>query len=111
MNTDRVFWLDTDKMSAREALEIATVGGARVLGRDDIGRIRPGMRADLALWDISGIESAGNWDPAAFLLAGPRKVTHLFVEGRQIVSDGRCATVDLPLEIEKGRKSVERLMA
>ena len=100
-----------DKMSAREALEIATVGGARVLGREDIGRIRPGMRADLALWDVSGIESAGNWDPAAFLLAGPRKVTHLFVEGRQIVSDGRCATVDLPLEIEKGRKSVERLIA
>ena len=100
-----------DKMSAREALEIATLGGAQVLGRDDIGRIRPGMRADLALWDISGIESAGNWDPAAFLLAGPRKVTHLFVEGRRIVRDGQCTTVDLPLEIEKGRKSVERLMA
>ena len=100
-----------DKMSAREALEIATLGGAQVLGRYDIGRIRPGMRADLALWDISGIESAGNWDPAAFLLAGPRKVTHLFVEGRRIVRDGQCTTVDLPLEIEKGRKSVERLMA
>lgn len=100
-----------DKMSAREALEIATLGGAQVLGRDDIGRIRPGMRADLALWDISGIESAGNWDPAAFLMAGPRKVTHLFVEGRRIVRDGQCTTVDLPVEIEKGRKSVERLMA
>lgn len=100
-----------DKMSAREALEIATLGGAQVLGRYDIGRIRPGMRADLALWDISGIESAGNWDPAAFLMAGPRKVTHLFVEGRRIVRDGQCTTVDLPVEIEKGRKSVERLMA
>ena len=100
-----------DKMSAREALEIATLGGAQVLGRYDIGRIRPGMRADLALWDISGIESAGNWDPAAFLMAGPRKVTHLFVEGRRIVREGQCTTVDLPVEIEKGRKSVERLMA
>ena len=101
--------LGADRMSAREALEIATVGGARVLGRDDIGRIRPGLRADLALWDVSGIESAGSWDPAAVLLAGPSRVTHLFVEGRPIVGDGRCLTIDMPRALAQARAAVERL--
>ncbi|GAA6181271.1 8-oxoguanine deaminase [Shimia sp. NS0008-38b] len=84
-----------DAMSAREALEIATRGGAQVLGRDDCGQIAVGMRADLALWDVSGIESAGSWDPAALLLAGPTSVRDLFVEGRQIVRDGHMTTIDL----------------
>lgn len=82
-----------DAMSAREALEIATLGGAQTLGRDDIGQIAVGLRADLALWDISGVESAGSWDPAALVLAGPRRVRDLFVEGRRIVEDGRCLTL------------------
>ena len=90
-----------DKMSAREALEIATRGGAQVLGRDDCGQIAVGKRADIAVWDVSGIESAGSWDPAALLLAGPNKVRDLFVEGRQIVRDGQMTTIDLPVEIER----------
>ena len=96
-------------MSAREALEIATVGGAKALGRTDIGRIKPGLRADLAIWDISGIDSAGSWDPAAFLLAGPRKVKHLFVEGRQIVDDGRLTTVDLAKATQQAKAAVAKL--
>ena len=84
-----------DAMSAREALEIATRGGADVLGRPDCGRLAPGMRADLAIWDVSGIETAGSWDPGALLLAGPTTVRDLFVEGRQIVRDGQVTTVDL----------------
>lgn len=103
--------IGADAMSPREALEIATTGGARVLGRDDIGRLAPGMRADLALWDISGIESAGSWDPSSFLLAGPSRVKHLFVEGRHVVDDGRITTIDLPLELERARGAVARLMA
>jgi cytosine/adenosine deaminase-related metal-dependent hydrolase len=70
-----------DAMSAREALEIATRGGAEVLGRDDCGQIAEGKRADIAVWDVSGVESAGSWDPAAILLAGPSRVRDLFVEG------------------------------
>jgi cytosine/adenosine deaminase-related metal-dependent hydrolase len=85
-----------DAMSAREALFIATRGGAEVLGRPDCGQIAVGKRADLALWDVSGVDSAGSWDPAALLLAGPTKVRHLFVEGRQVVRDGHMATIDLP---------------
>ena len=83
-----------DKMSAREALRLATRGGAAVLGRDDLGQIATGKRADLAIWDVSGIESAGSWDAAALVLAGPTHVRDLFVEGRQVVGDGRMLTVD-----------------
>ena len=90
-----------DRMSAREALEIATRGGADVLGRPDCGRLAPGRRADIAIWDASGIESAGSWDRAALLLAGPSRVRDLFVEGRQVVRDGRLTTVDLPRLIER----------
>lgn len=89
-----------DAMSAREALWIATRGGAAVLGRDDIGAITPGLRADLAIWDVSGIESAGSWDKAALLLAGPARVRDLFVEGRQVVADGVLTTLNLPRAIE-----------
>ena len=89
-----------DAMSACEALEIATRGGADVLGRPECGRIAVGKRADIAIWDINGIENAGSWDPAALVIAGPNKVRHLFVEGRQIVRDWHMATLDLPKLIE-----------
>jgi len=92
--------LGAGAMNAREALEIATRGGADVLGRPDCGRIVPGCRADLAIWDTSRVESAGSWDPAALLMAGPASVRDLFVEGRQIVRDGMITTVDLRRAIE-----------
>ena len=82
-----------DAMSAREVLEIATRGGAETLGRDDVGRIAVGQRADIAVWDVSGLESAGSWDPAALVLAGPRQVRDLFVDGRRVVEAGRCVTL------------------
>ncbi len=98
-----------DAMLAREALEIATRGGAAVLGRDDIGQIAPGYRADIAIWDASGIDSAGSWDPAALLLAGPKRVRDLFVEGRRVVAEGQITTIDLDAELCAGRRAVERL--
>ncbi|NVK59569.1 MAG: 8-oxoguanine deaminase [Rhodobacteraceae bacterium] len=90
-----------DAMSAREALRLATRGGAEVLGRYDCGQVTVGKRADLALWDVSGIDSAGSWDRAALLLAGPQRVRHLFVEGRQVVRDGLLATIDLDATISR----------
>lgn len=93
--------LGADAMSAREALEIATRGGAAVLGRDDCGQIAVGKRADIAIWDVSGVQSAGSWDPAAILLAGPTAVRDLFVEGRQIVRDGQVITLDLGKVVER----------
>ncbi|MBC7144920.1 MAG: 8-oxoguanine deaminase [Thioclava marina] len=100
-----------DAMAAREALEIATVGGAQVLGRPDCGVLAPGKRADVAIWDISGLEAAGAWDPvAALVLCGPPKVKHLLVEGRQIVRDGQVTTIDLPRVIEMQNCLATRLM-
>ncbi|MDG1469987.1 MAG: 8-oxoguanine deaminase [Ascidiaceihabitans sp.] len=93
--------LGADAMSARTALEIATRGGADVLGRPECGRIQTGARADIAIWDTTGIESAGSWDPAALLLAGPTRVKNLLVEGRQIVADGHVTTLDMPSVIAR----------
>ena len=99
-----------DAMSAREALYIATRGGAEVLGRADCGQIAVGKRADIAIWDVSGVEAAGSWDPAALLLAGPTRVKHLIVEGRQVVRDGHVATLDLPRVIERQNSLARALM-
>lgn len=99
-------------MSARAALEIATLGGAQVLGRADCGRLAPGMRADVALWNIAGIEAAGAWDPvAALILCGPPRVRDLFVEGRHIVQEGRLATLDLPALIARQNRLARALAA
>lgn len=102
--------IGADAMSAREALEIATRGGADVLGRPDCGRLAVGKRADIALWDITGIDSAGSWDPAALVLAGPTRVRHLFVEGRQVVREGQIATLDMPRAIER-QNAIARSLA
>lgn len=100
-----------DAMAAREALEVATLGGARVLGRGDLGTLEPGKRADVAIWDMTGIETAGAWDPvAALILCGPTRVRDLFVEGRQIVRDGMMVTVDLPRVLERQRALALRLL-
>ncbi|APX21363.1 MAG: 8-oxoguanine deaminase [Rhodobacteraceae bacterium] len=98
-----------DAMSAREALRLATRGGAEVLGRLDCGQVAVGKRADLALWDVSGIESAGSWEKAALLLAGPSRVRHLFVEGRQVVRDGLLATIDLGATIARQTELAQAL--
>ncbi|WP_417244611.1 8-oxoguanine deaminase [Celeribacter sp.] len=102
--------LGADKMSPREMLEIATRGGAEVLGRDDIGRLEVGKRADIALWDMSDIEAAGSWDPAALLLAGPTRVRDLFVEGRQVVADSRVTTIDMGMTIETQTRLAKALI-
>ncbi len=99
-----------DAMSPREALEIATRGGAQVLGRNDCGQIAVGKRADIAVWDVSGVEAAGSWDPAALLLAGSSRVDALFVEGRQIVADGRVVSFDLERAITR-QNSLARALA
>lgn len=98
-----------DAMSARAALEIATRGGADVLGRPECGRIAVGCRADIAIWDMSGIAAAGSWDPAALLLAGPTTVRDLIVEGRQIVRDGQIVTLDMARLIERQNRMARAL--
>ena len=99
-----------DAMSAREALEIATRGGAEVLGRPDCGQIAVGKRADIAVWDVRGVESAGSWDSAALLLAGPTRVKDLFVEGRHIVQDGHMPHLNLRAIVERQNALARKLM-
>ena len=96
-------------MSAMDALELATRGGADILGRPECGRIQVGARGDLAIWDIYGIDSAGSWDPAALLLAGPKKVKHLVVEGRIIVLDGNIVTVKMSEVLSETKRLVQNL--
>jgi cytosine/adenosine deaminase-related metal-dependent hydrolase len=103
--------LGADAMSAREALEIATRGGADVLGRPDCGRLAVGKRADIAVWDMSGIEAAGSWDHAALLLAGPTAVRDLFVNGRAVVKNGEITTIDMPSVLKRQQKMALDLAA
>ena len=99
-----------DAMSAREALEIATLGGAAVLGRDDCGSLEIGKRADFAIWDVSGLEAAGSWDPvAALVLCGPFQVRDLFVEGRAVVRSGNLTGIELGQAIETQNELAARL--
>lgn len=99
-----------DAMSAREALEIATRGGAQVLGRGgECGQLRAGYRADVAIWDVTGVESAGSWDPAALLLAGPTRVRDLIVEGREVIRDGHFVKFDLAATVERQNALAQRL--
>jgi cytosine/adenosine deaminase-related metal-dependent hydrolase len=85
-------------MTAREALEIATVGGARVLGRDDIGVLAAGMAADFVAFDTRGVGMAGGLhDPvAALVFCNPGQAAYSVVNGRVVVREGRLTTLDLP---------------
>jgi cytosine/adenosine deaminase-related metal-dependent hydrolase len=84
-------------MTGRQALEIATVGGAQVLNRTDIGRIAPGQAADLAIFDLNDLQFAGALhDPvAALAFCGPVAPLHTLVNGRFVVRDRRLTTIDL----------------
>jgi cytosine/adenosine deaminase-related metal-dependent hydrolase len=83
-------------LTAREALALGTIHGARCLGREaEIGSLELGKLADVALWRLTGLDHAGIADPVAALVLGPRpRPAHLLVGGRPVVSDGRLTTGD-----------------
>ncbi len=85
-----------EQMSARAALEMATVGGALVLGREDIGQLVPGKAADVVAFDLDQIGYAGaRHDPvAALVFCSPTRVAHSWVAGRRVVRDGRLVGLD-----------------
>ena len=98
-------------MSAREALEIATLGGARVLGRDDIGALAPGMAADIAAFDVRGVEHAGaGAEPlAALVFCAPVRAAWCIVDGRVVVADGQLTTLELPPHLAVHRRLAREL--
>ena len=94
-------------MPARTALEIATKGGAQVLGRSDIGSIEPGKAADIAVFDVSGIDYAGaQSDPVAALAfcGASHRTKYTIVNGKIVVEDGHLTTVDEFKVAEKANK-------
>jgi len=100
------------EMTARHMLDVATRGGARVLGRDDIGHLAPGMAADLALFDLRTLGFAGGavHDPvAALLLCAPATAAYTIVHGRVVVRQGRLATVDLGPLLERHNRLAQAL--
>jgi len=99
-------------MTAREALEIATLGGARVLGRDDIGALAPGMAADFAAFDVSGVTYAGALhDPvAALVFCASANVAHSVVNGRFVVRDGRLTMLELPSVVARHNRLAAALV-
>lgn len=99
-----------DAMAARDALALATRGGAQVLGRDDLGSIEVGKRADFVLWPTDQIAAAGAWDPvSALVLTGPTTPKEVWIEGRRVVADGQLLTADTADLAQQAQKAVERL--
>lgn len=100
-----------DWMTAREALELATLGGAKVLGRPDIGSLEPGKCADFFTLDLHTLNYAGALhDPvAAVVFCAPQRVRHTLVQGRAVVKDGQIVTVDMPQVIEEHNRHALRL--
>ncbi len=103
---------DAAAMSARQALELATRGGASVLGRDDIGYLAPGMSADFIAIDLTQLGYAGGWsDPvSAVVFCQPPNVDYAFVNGRCIVKEGHLTTLDLPVHLETHRRIAHALV-
>jgi cytosine/adenosine deaminase-related metal-dependent hydrolase len=84
-----------EAMTAREALRLATRGGAEVLRRDDIGSLEPGKQADLAVWRTDGLELGGADDlVAGLVLSGPHRVDRLVVGGEDVVRSGALVRAD-----------------
>jgi len=100
-------------MGAREALEIATLGGAQVLGRDDIGALAPGMAADVIAFDVSGVAHSGAaaHDPlAALVFCHPQNVDLAIVNGKVLVQEGKPLHLDLPVLVEKHNAAARALV-
>jgi len=104
-----IFGCDTAplEMTARDALRLATRGGAEVLGRKDIGQLSVGFCADMALFDLRSLSFAGGAVHDAIgslMLCASAPASYTIVNGRVVVSEGQLATVDLGHVIERHNK-------
>lgn len=94
---------DVFDLRTSDVFDAATVGGAAILGRDDIGRLAPGAKADLFMADLEHPAMRPVRDPLRSLIyvAGERPVRQVFVDGRQVVEDGRALAFDLPAALDR----------
>jgi cytosine/adenosine deaminase-related metal-dependent hydrolase len=99
-------------MTARDAIEMATLAGAKVLQRDDIGMLAPGMAADLAAFDLRQLAYAGaQSDPlAALIFCSASRAAFTIVNGRIIVGNGQLVTLDEGLLIERHNRLSRQLL-
>ena len=105
---------DPTAMSAREALELATLGGAAILGRDDIGALAPGMAADIIGFDLTAPTYSGGavHDPvAALVFCQPQNVDFALVNGRILVEDGQPRHLEPAMIVETHNKAARALVA
>lgn len=99
-------------LNVHEALRMATVDGAACLGRDDIGSLETGKRADVALFDLRDAGYSGAADAVcALLLCAPRRVETLIVEGRIVVESGELRTLRLEPILARHRRLAARITA
>ena len=100
-----------DRFSAREALALATRGGAAVLGRDDIGSLEPGKAADLVAWRVDDLAHAGaGSDPlAALVTCAPTAAWLSLIDGRVVVDAGAISGLDLDRLVERHNRQAMRL--
>lgn len=100
-------------MSARQALELATLGGAQVLGRDDIGALAPGMSADLVAFPLDTLALAGAavHDPvAALVFCAPQQVRYAIINGKPVVAEGQLLPLELPALIADHNRLARQLI-
>lgn len=99
-------------MTARQALELATRGGAAVLGREDVGSLEAGKCADFFAVNLNQLDLAGALhDPvAALVFCSPVKAETTVVGGKPVVKDGQLTTIDLPKLVEKHNEAAKRLV-
>ena len=97
-----------DAITAKEALRLATTEGARCLGRDDVGALKPAMCADLVSLEELGYSGVG--DPlAALVFCAPTNVKTLLVNGRVVVEEGRLLMCDLSQVLPEHRRRAKEL--
>ena len=102
---------DGDQMAARTALEIATLGGAQVLGRDDIGALEAGRMADFFTLDLNRVEFSGALhDPvAAAVMCSPVPARDVFVGGTAVIEDRRHRSIDEGALVEEHNEAASAL--
>ncbi|MBT6273411.1 MAG: amidohydrolase family protein, partial [Chromatiales bacterium] len=109
----RVIAETVDDLDTRDLFNAATVGGARALRRDDLGKICPGAKADLVLIDGKHPSMMPLREPLRSLIfvAAERAIQSVYVDGREVVANGRCLTIDLEAASTALQAAQERSIA